>query len=980
MDEFLAQSRSFLVSTYNDAADSMMLKMSALQQATADCVATEKSMKEEIKELQAEFVDAAMHCRRLTAGEFKTLDVRVVLELDGADHNGVVVPFRTAEELAHARWTDHFEADGRIESYVNNGCVAFVGISCDVHAIQLAGSLTLNHNPCLPPRLGPGTMRLGKCLRILFLADNKLGAYDLRSILKGMQHSKDLEVFHCHTNGIGELGEGSAAQNPDQDPTDALSAMDELAEIVRANKCPLRVLGLSNNRIGAASLSRLMPGISMNQTIVILDLSENSLGVSGANHIAKCLISNRTVQTLNVNNSVLTHYGLRAICSALQFNTTLRILYALKNVGPAARQDIFKIMEENTTIEVMHLFADTPWINPNYLGAESAEQMAKFDQIPGGVPFANRVSLIRAFKTFEAIAHASEDAIQKLPGMKVAIAASVCAHFRSNNATSRSQESSAVASLTSESMELLESKGYYQEVDDPWNVTACLQDSDVVWEPVATESFRLEFSRRRPATSGTETTILAPSPDRYTPDRVSTPDGRLPTPEMGSRPASRDAMSVQSDNFKRAASSASSRASGGKTSGASQIEQRLRAAEQKRKATSGINVIWASASMVPVDLSAKPLAQSFGPTRKIGVNKITSQQILGLGVKGALLKDHLQCRFCVELAGESGKGATSVAKAGRGHEDYECPVKFFKTYGELMPGWTQHGAKDEDLWEPGGAETKPEVFRMWAKLEAAGYFTEPADGVPVLERKIKLADIANNGIPRKYWDDRGTFTSKDAALRKQMFESTSRSGEALFTHGAEQFAAFLKERSFSGLSDSDKPSRPGTLNSRPGTLNSQASFKLPGPDEMSIQMRSRLHVGHHDWTHRADVHLAEHDGVQFIPSRQKRKELFLQKIRNNHFDDVKDFLDGRFGTVDVNDKDRKTGATALIEAAMEGNKRIVRLLVKNKADVDTQDKKGNTALHYAVTYKYHAVALYLENHGADLTITNANGNSCLVGM
>ena len=941
MDEFLSQSRSFLVSMYNDAAESMMLKMTTLQQVTADCVATDKQMKEEIKELQAEFVDAAMHCRRLTAAEFETLDIRVAMELDGADHTAVVVPFRSAEELSVSRFTRHFEADGRLESYVNNGCCAFVGISCDVHPIQLAGSLTLNHNPCLPPRLGPGTMRLGRCLRVLFLADNNLGAYDLRSILKGMQHSRELEVFHCHANGIGELGEGPAAQNPDQDPTDALSALDELGEIVRANKCPLRVLGLSKNRIGAAGLSNLMPGIAMNETIVILDLSDNSLGISGANHIAKCLVTNRTIQTLNVNNSMLTQYGLRAICSALAFNSTLRILYALKNVGPAARQDVFKKLEENTTIEVMHLFADTPWMNPNYLGAASAVQMERFNEVPGGIPFVIRVSLLREFETFDAIGQASEDAIQKVPGMKMTIASAISAHFRSCEPSGSSENPSTVQ-LTSGAMELLESKGYYQEVDDPWNVSACLQESEIVWEPVTTESYRLEFSRRRPVTRGTETTIGIPSPDRFTPDRVSTPDTRLTTPDHGSRPVSREATSVRSDAFKRTVSGASSRASGGKTSGASQVEERLRAAEQKRKATSGINVFWANAAMVPVDLSAKPLPQPFGPERKVGVNKITSAQILGLGVKGAVVKKHLQCRFCMQLAEDSGKGATSVAQAGRGHEEYECPVNFFKTYGELLPGWTQYGAKDEDLWEPGNAETKPEVYAMWSKLEARGYFAEPAEGIPVLERKIKLADIANNGVARKFWDERGAFTSKDAALRKEMFETTSRTGEAMFTHGSEQFTAFLKERSFSGLSDPEKPSRPGTL-------NSEASIVLPGIDDLSIEARSRLHVGNHDWTHRSDVQMAEHDGVKFIPSGKKRKELFLQKIRNNHVDDVKQFIEGNYGAVDVNCKDTKTGASALIEACMEGNKRIAKLLIKHKADVNTQDKKGNTALHYAVS-------------------------------
>ena len=294
--EYIDSSRSFLVMMYKDKFDSMTLAMAGLMEETSNCQSTNAALKEEVKELQAEFADVAMHCRRLTAEEMPTLDVRVAMELDGADHTAVVVPFRNVDELCHFRWTPHFEGDGRLDSYVKNGCKAFVGISCDVNAIKIAGNLTLLENPCLPPRLSPGTFRTGISLRILFLADNNLGAYNLRSILKGMRHSTSLEVFHCHSNGIGELGEGSSQQNPDA--VDSLAAMTEIAEIVRSSGCPLRVLGLSKNWIGAAGLSRLMPGVALNQSITILDLSDNSIGVSGANHIAKCLVTHQSSRAI----------------------------------------------------------------------------------------------------------------------------------------------------------------------------------------------------------------------------------------------------------------------------------------------------------------------------------------------------------------------------------------------------------------------------------------------------------------------------------------------------------------------------------------------------------------------------------------------------------------------------------------------------------------------------------------------------------
>ena len=948
-----------------------MFAMANLQETTAKCAATDAVLKREILELQAEFEDAAMHCRRLTAQEMKALDVRVAMELDGGDHTSVVVPFRSADELCRARWTPHFEADGRLQSYVNNGCYAFVGISCDVHAVQIAGCLTLLHNPCLPPRLGPGTMRLGRCLRILFLADNNLGAYNLRSILKGMLHSKDLEVFHCHSNGTGELGEGTSQQSADQDPTDALSAMDELAEFVENRECPLRVLGLSKNRIGAAGLSRLMPGVALNSSIVILDLSENCLGVSGANHIAKCLVKNRCLQTLNLNNTMLTHYGLRAICSALQFNPTLRILYTLKNVGPAARQDIFKSMEENTTLEVMHMFVDTPWINPNFLGSESAAEIAKFDEVAGGVPFASRVALIRAFKSFDQIANATEGAMNALPTMTVAATSAIYHHFHSSGTTYRKQTATSrsgtassrrkqrqgvsglAETLTSDAaLALLEDRGYYQEVDDPWNVEGCLRDEEpqCVWEPVASESFRLQFSKARPATSqsaDTESSMTMPTPDMHTPDmtpyRPDTGDSNAPD-----RPSSR-----QSDggSFGRTGSSRGS----GKLSGASQVKERLRAAEQKRLATKGVSVFWANQAMVPVDLSAKPVAQSWGPPRKAGENIITSKQILGEGVRHAVDKKHLKCSYCAQ-AGPDGRAGVGEY----GHEDFECPVNFFKTTGELLPGFTQFGYKDGELWEASMAEMKPAAKAMWKQLYARGFFREPADGIPINVRKLIMNDVSNAGRQRRTWDDRGGFTSKDAMMRKEMFESTKRSDEALFTHGTEQLNAFLRERSQSGLSDAG-----------PRQLQNDGDVHLVDLTEMSIERRKALH---------STVNVVSHDGVKFIPSAQKRVELFLRNIRNNKVEEVEDFLKGTYGKIDANDKDPRTGSTALIEASQSGHKPILKMLIKSKAFVNAQDRKGNTALHYATTYKYQSVVEYLVQHGADLSICNSKSKSCLEGI
>jgi hypothetical protein len=691
---------------------------------------------------------------------------------------------------------------------------------------------------------------------------------------------------------------------------------------------------------------------------------------------------------------MLTTYGLKAICSALKFNPTLRNMYTLKNVGPSARQDIFKSMEENTTMEVMHVFLDTPWINPNFLGPDSEVEMRKFDEVPGGVPFKNRVALLREFKTFAQISNASDAAIDAVPGMRKATSSAVYQYFNPPLSRSRGRSSGSPPSRGSpsrgstrgrpgpltndESLAQLESKGYYQQQEafDPWNITGCLYDDgpECVWEAVASESFRLEFSKKPPredssGPSGVSRSI--PSPDR-----VSTTESRLLTPlEKLDLPPGTPVSGV--DAFRRASSGASDGSMGTSqgVSGASQVEERLRANEAKRRAIKGVTCVKTTTAVV-VDLGpkVKPLAQTWGPPRKAGVNVIRSKQILGKGFfyeRIALDKKHIRCSFCAQAA-EEGRMTARVGQYG--HEEFECPVNFFQTTGELVPGFNAYGTKIEGLWREGDSETVFEVEAMWDTLRSKGFFTEPSEGIPLQTRNFRFEDMTKAGKRRKEWTERGAFVSEDSALRKQMFESTGRGSPgrvaAGFMHGKDQFDAFLRERS--GLSDSGYQ-----------TTNYDIT-----PDEMSLAMRSRLHLTgdlsggakKHDFTQYKDVHFVQHDGVKFIPSAQKRRELFLQKIRNNHFEDVQNFVDGIYGKIDACDKDPRSGCTALMQACQGGHKRIVKLLIKSKAEINTQDKKGNTALHYASTYGFQAVVDYLLGKEADVSITNAQGKSCLEGI
>lgn len=64
------------------------------------------------------------------------------------------------------------------------------------------------------------------------------------------------------------------------------------------------------------------------------------------------------------------------------------------------------------------------------------------------------------------------------------------------------------------------------------------------------------------------------------------------------------------------------------------------------------------------------------------------------------------------------------------------------------------------------------------------------------------------------------------------------------------------------------------------------------------------------------------------------------------------------------------GKSALLQAAEKGREEIVRLLLKNKANLDTKDKEGRTPLMCAaLTGSTSVVALLLE-HGVPVDATD----------
>jgi hypothetical protein len=74
------------------------------------------------------------------------------------------------------------------------------------------------------------------------------------------------------------------------------------------------------------------------------------------------------------------------------------------------------------------------------------------------------------------------------------------------------------------------------------------------------------------------------------------------------------------------------------------------------------------------------------------------------------------------------------------------------------------------------------------------------------------------------------------------------------------------------------------------------------------------------------------------------------------------------------------GNTLLILAAQQGNKRMVKFLLRRGANMNLQNFAGNSPLHYAYAYNHEELGQYLESKGADNSLLNASGLTCYEGL
>ena len=100
-------------------------------------------------------------------------------------------------------------------------------------------------------------------------------------------------------------------------------------------------------------------------------------------------------------------------------------------------------------------------------------------------------------------------------------------------------------------------------------------------------------------------------------------------------------------------------------------------------------------------------------------------------------------------------------------------------------------------------------------------------------------------------------------------------------------------------------------------------------------------------------------GLCFLIVEGKEK-LFINKM-----EELKELIDINNQIID--------GNTFLILATREGNKNIIKFLCENKCEMNLQNDKGNTALHYAIGNLFFDIVDILISYGAKEDILNCKG-------
>mmetsp|Transcript_10966 Transcript_10966/g.25701 ORF Transcript_10966/g.25701 Transcript_10966/m.25701 type:complete len:155 (+) Transcript_10966:1-465(+) len=102
----------------------------------------------------------------------------------------------------------------------------------------------------------------------------------------------------------------------------------------------------------------------------------------------------------------------------------------------------------------------------------------------------------------------------------------------------------------------------------------------------------------------------------------------------------------------------------------------------------------------------------------------------------------------------------------------------------------------------------------------------------------------------------------------------------------------------------------------------------------------------------------------------------FSRARHGRYHECERILKSDVG-VDVKDE---FGNTPLIVACQNGKKRLAKLFLRYKANINEVNSQGNTVLHYCFTYGYGDLGDYLISKGANPKTKNKNNLSCYEGL
>ena len=146
-----------------------------------------------------------------------------------------------------------------------------------------------------------------------------------------------------------------------------------------------------------------------------------------------------------------------------------------------------------------------------------------------------------------------------------------------------------------------------------------------------------------------------------------------------------------------------------------------------------------------------------------------------------------------------------------------------------------------------------------------------------------------------------------------------------------------------------------------------------GPMVEKTPHQLEAEIEYRDWLQSQIRVVKENENTPNNSSLSAIDELMLA-IQSHDNEKFKDLLNENKNIIFARDSN---GNTALIAATLFGWKRGIKNLIKRGADLDAQNRFGNTSLHYASAFGEHKeIRRYLIRKQASLTIRNERGICC----